>query len=197
MAKCRSCEILNSTQAHIKKALVTNFKGEKYITSVHLEQLLTPNLLHDILSHATWQSDHQTILDTKNIENQVGEIKSKALRLLALCIWIELPLSTFKRLFDEGLGDDNLPFSEPFTHPLIDATSSEVLLKSQTYFIPYTIYLDGVHHDFRAERPIPILFEESDDRIGCGSFSDVFKVEVDSDVGLSSSIRIFTPRLAS
>ncbi len=60
----------------------------------------------------------------------------------------------------------------------------EILLQDQSWFIPHSIGDDGTYHNVPAGLPLPILVDELDDRVGHGSFSEVFKVEVDLEANL-------------
>lgn len=164
---------------HIRKAMATNFKGVKYILFRNLEQDFNGALLYELLGRTDGNCEAREVCDSIQTGKRIREIKHKAFRLLVLCVWADLPLSTFNTLFDHGVRDEDLPFIESFTHPSITTATLELLQQHQSLLIPYTISTDGAFHIVPAELPLPIVFEELDDRVGHGSYSDVFRVEVD------------------
>ena len=163
----------------IGKALNTNFNGDKYIEFVHLEQILTTDLVHELLCPTGGYSDvHESFFSTNN-DKQIEEVEQTALRTLALCIWTEISPSVFCTLFEHGIRDEHLPLNMEVCHQPIDRASVDLLLKYQSCFLPYEIFDDGAFYRTPSDRPLAIRFEEFDDRVGAGSFSDVFKAEVD------------------
>lgn len=182
MESSRKLHTISRTREEIGKALATNFKGEKYIKPTQLEQLLTTTLVHEVICDTEEHSHTQETLASPEVKSQIDSIKSSALRLLAMCIWSGLPLRTFRILFNDGFRDKDLPLKETVTHALIEPASWKLLLEYQSPFIPYSISDDGNYHIVPSGLPLPILFEDFNDRIGHGSFSEVFKVQVDSEV---------------
>lgn len=163
----------------IGKALNTNFNGDKYIKFVHLEQILTTDLIHELLCPTGGYSDaHESFSSTSN-DKQIEEAEQTALRTLALCIWTDISPGVFCTLFEHGIRDEHLPLNMGFCHPSIDSVSVDLLLKYQSRFLPYEILDDGAFYRTPSDRPLAMRFEEFDDRVGAGSFSDVFKAEVD------------------
>jgi hypothetical protein len=181
MERCGRRDTITSTREKIGKELATNFKGEKYIKFTQLEQLLTTALVHEAICDTEEHGHTQETLASPDVKNQIDNIKSSALRLLAICIWSGLPLRTFRILFNDGFRDKDLPLRETVTHALIEPASWKLLLEYQSHFIPYAVSDDGKYHILPSGLPLPILFEDLDDRIGDGSFSEVFKVQVDSE----------------
>jgi hypothetical protein len=183
-ASRRSYELLGTTQEHLQNASIINFKGERYINFAQLESLFNTSLVHDLLCYSEDQSADQSADQEGSrfchVKDHIDEIKSRALRLLALCIWPDIPLRTFSVLFTAGIRDEDLPLRQNFTHSLIDPATVGLLLEYQSRLIPYSIIADGAFHKVAAGWPLPIQFDELEDRIGRGSLSEVFRVEVNS-----------------
>jgi hypothetical protein len=190
MANCRRCGFRSTTREHIWKALAITFNGEKYIKLANLEQFFTTAVVQELLCHTQDLSKAEEGLKSPNATNQIEEILRRALRLLALCVCADVPLSTFNALFDHGFRDEHLPLQKDFTHPNITPASVEFLLQTQSCVIPHTISDDGAHHHLPAEMPIPIMFEEVNDRVGRGSFSEVFRVEADVETNRVCQVRL-------
>jgi hypothetical protein len=160
--------------------LTTNFRWQKCVTVTQLEQILTTPLVCELLRYDEDQKDGQEISHATSVQNQINEVKSRALRLLGLCICADPSLQTSITLFADEVRDVDLLLKRSFTHPLIKTTTLELLLEQQFCFIPYSVSDDGAFHNVTPGIPLPIVFEELDDRIGLGSFSEVFRVEIDS-----------------
>lgn len=196
MANCRQCDLCMLVREHIRKALTANFRGEKYIKLVHLKQLLTTTFVHELLCHIEGYSKAKESFNSANNQKRTEEVERKALRILALCIWADVPLRTFRTIFDHGIRDEHLPLNETSNLPLIKTATLEHLLQNQSWFLPYTLCDDGAHHNVPSELPLAIHFEELDDRIGAGSFGEVFKVEVDVAASTFCQVyRLFLPPL--
>ena len=180
-ASPRSCDLARTIRKYLWNARRTNFKGENYFNFTQVEQLLTTNCIYELLRPCEDQSEPHKSRICPKLKARADEVKSRSSRLLALCIWADLPLSTFYTLFDSGIQDRDLPLEKTFTHSLVNNATLDRLLEYQSYFVPYAMSADGTFHHVRAGRPLPILFEEFEARIGHGSFSDVFRVEVDSE----------------
>jgi hypothetical protein len=160
--------------------LTTNFKWQKYVTFTQLEQILTTPLVCELLCYDEEQKESQQISHATNIQNRIDEAKSRALRLLGLCICVDPSLQISITLFIDEVRDVDLLLKHSFTHPLIKITTLELLLEQQFCFIPYSVSDDSAFHNLTPGILLPIVFEELDDRIGLGSFSEVFRVEIGS-----------------
>ncbi len=74
MTNCRRCKLRGRTQERIRKALVVNFKEDRYIKLAHLKQLLHTSLVLELLCHTHGQSEAQESLNPSNTKNQAEEI---------------------------------------------------------------------------------------------------------------------------
>jgi serine/threonine protein kinase len=117
----------------------------------------------------------------------IEDVHAVASRLLAICVYADLPLICLYKLRQQKVEDIKLPLT---------GISCPVASYSHKFQIAMTIQGMFIAHEFRLNnkrRPehqqldqavvVPILFDQSDDsedRIGQGSFGKVFKVRIDS-----------------
>jgi hypothetical protein len=174
-------ELVRTTRERIRNITRVNFKGQKYIKLQCLRQLFCMNLVYDLLRSNYGKELPGPRLNLHNVKSgdEIDEVRSKALRLLGLCVLANVPLSTFLALLSNGFRDANLPLNAESFHLMIRAGQWECFREYQSHFIPYLFSDNGVHHNVPASMPLPIIFNELDDRIGHGSFSEVYRVKVD------------------
>jgi hypothetical protein len=175
-------DLLTTTRERIRSTARVNFKGQPYIKSECLRQLFSMNLVYDLLYHSEEQKRCWPALDNAEFQDEIDKVKNSALCLLGLCLLANISVNTFIALYRHGICDENFPLSDETLRFWTQATERESLLEYQSHFIPYQFSDDGTHHNVPYNMPLPIVFEELDDRVGQGSFSEVYRVQVDSDV---------------
>ncbi len=177
----KNTDLLRTTQECLHSTTRINFKGQSYIRLEDLRRVLSAKLIADLLEDDGEQPKCSLTTRQDGYIGVVDEVRSKALRLLGLCILANVPLGTFMDLLKYGTSDQDLPLDDRLLPSWVTAPSRGSLLVLQNEFLPYSFGNIDSHGSVPAGIPLPILFNDLQDRVGYGSFSEVYKVKVDSE----------------
>src|SRR5205085_9022761 len=125
-------------------------------------------------------------------EDMVSYIVKEARVLLALCIFVDAPMRTFLKLLEAGIHDRGLPLTGEC--PSYDGNDNFArIYDNQWTFLPFDLFARPDQASVPEEYIIPLVFDSNKDFIGCGAYSDVFRVTMDS-VPCSSAVNMHPPR---
>jgi serine/threonine protein kinase len=188
---------------HIRKTIEskmkTNWENKKYISRTDLEAIFTESTIRTLISedeslrNSEFKiAQHECAVDA---DAMASEILTSASRLLALCVYVDLPLSCLHSLMGRGITDLYLPLSEVDCPDPKYATRWGFLTMMQGGFLAH--HFDdnlGIskYRQLDSRIVVPIMFNEHNDRIGEGSFGVVHKVSIDPDHHNFSSDRTIT-----
>ncbi|KAF7508514.1 hypothetical protein GJ744_009227 [Endocarpon pusillum] len=171
--------IRNEMESSMKR----NWEKKKYIPRTDLERIISKETVAKLIN----EDESLTMLSNKHgIPIDKGSfvkwVTTFASQLLALCIYVDLPLSCLYNLMAEDLDDFSLPLSTDNCPDEKYRTRWDVMIMLQGGFPSYTFpHKPGPDHlRLPSSTVMPIMFDESRDSLGEGSFARVYKVSIDS-----------------
>lgn len=171
--------IRNEMESSMKR----NWEEKKYIPRTDLERIISKETVAKLIN----EDESLTMLSNKHgIPIDKGSffewVTTFASRLLALCIYVDLPLSCLYNLMAEDLDDFSLPLSTDNCPDERYRTRWDVMIMLQGGFLSYKFpHKPGPDHlRLHSSTVMPIMFDESRDLLGEGSFARVYKVSIDS-----------------
>jgi serine/threonine protein kinase len=183
----------------IESKMKKNWENKKYISRSDLEAIFTESTIRTLISedeslhHGEFEiAQHGCAVNANAMTN---EILTSASRLLALCVYVGLPLSCLHSLMGRGITDLYLPLSEADCPDPKYAIRWGFLTMMQGGFLAHRFDDDiGIskYRQLDSNIVLPIMFNEHNDRIGEGSFGVVHKVSIDPDHHSFSSDRTIT-----
>jgi hypothetical protein len=186
----------------IDEKMRTNWNGDHYIPRIDLDQILQDDTIarliccdKSIAAFIENSSDSTYPFDMEGFVNMVSDLGTK---LLAICIYVELPLICLKSMLDNGKYDVSLPFgAHDVELPKEYSATYRRFMMCQGSFIAHHFErrkgaTDGPHHNEESENALPYLevkrkvvmpihFDKERDHVGNGSYGDVYRVTVDPD----------------
>ena len=179
---------------HSKKK--ENFDGIDFWSRRDIDEIFTLDVVQQLVDANEQSMNDNTILCDQplNIQQFVSRTQSSATRLLALWIWVNLPLKYLYRLVmspgshDGAIEDVDLPLQK---HHCPDPDNPSVvrlfdeLLKKQAGFNAWVFDRDGpeLHRiTHPPESVMPLMWAEGDrekSKLGDGSFGVVYKMKID------------------
>ena len=167
----------------LRRSTTKNFEGRAYITRRILLQVMSIDVVHELLqAHISGLTDSMMAKEKimKSRLHIIGIIEMKARTLLALCVFVNASVGTFLALIEAGLSDDSLPLAGEC--PIgVDEVEFGRILATQWIFVPYDVFARPGQVTISNDIVIPLKFDQISDMIGSGAYSDVFRVEVDND----------------
>ena len=174
-------DLLRTIQERIHSVTRANFKGQPYIQLEDLRRVLSTKLISDLLGNSKELRECCLTHHEDKHDDLIVEVKNKALLLLGACLLANVPLGTFMAFLSDGISDEDLPLDDRLLPSWVKAPGRGSLLVHQYQFLPFSFDNVDIHGSIPAGIPLPIVFDELDDRVGHGSFSEVYKVKVDSE----------------
>jgi hypothetical protein len=169
----------------IMRKLKANWEGHEFIPRQDLDEIFGESTIHQLITKDQSIKDLATSSGTEfNREDFIATVSRSATRLLALCIYVKLPLVCLFRLVQAGKRDVDIPLDldhcphEDFEREFRD------LRKWQGGFQAHFFLNDGTrpqHRHIKKEIVVPIHFDANEDHLGEGGFGQVYKVTIDPD----------------
>jgi hypothetical protein len=178
----------------------TNWNGDHYIPRIDLDQILQDDTIARLICcdksiAAFIENSSDSTFDMEGFVNKVSDLGTK---LLAICIYVELPLICLKLMLDNGKYDVSLPFGPHDVElPKEYSPTYRRFMMNQGSFIAHHFQrpkgaTDGLHQNGESENALPYLevkqkvvmpihFDKEKDHVGNGSYGDVYRVTVDPD----------------
>lgn len=186
----------------IDEKMRTNWNGDHYIPRIDLDQILQDNTIARLIqcdkSIAAFVENSSDTAYPFDMEGFVKKVSDLGTRLLAICIYVELPLICLKLMLDNDKFDVSLPFgAHDVKLPREYSANYRHFMTYQGSFIPHHFErqkgaTDGPQHIRESENALPYLevkpkvvmpihFDKKKDHVGNGSYGDVYRVTVDPD----------------
>lgn len=168
-----------------------NWEQRMYIPRRDLNAIMSQATIRELVSQdsSLWTPKFEAQSDDCDLDKGsfVKKVTRLACKLLAICIYVDLPLVCLHKLLCSGIEDIDLPLKNvPCPMPRHE-TKWNYLLMVQGGFIAHTFdHNDGRldHHEIEKQIVVPIAFNG---QIGEGGFGEVFEVSIDSDHHFFSS----------
>jgi hypothetical protein len=174
----------------LRRAIKKNFEGREYITRPTLLQVMAEDIVRCLIQQhmSEWtQSGLAKTLLRGSSEDIVGYVEKEARVLLALCIFVDVPMRSFLRLLEAGINDSSLPL--PRECPIcVENDNFARIFDTQWIFLPFDLFARPGQLAVPEEYVIPLAFDRNKDFIGCGAYSDVFRVTMDDGPCSSSMV---------
>ena len=185
----------------IHEKLQRNWQKEKFIPRKDLDEILSDSTVKELINSDRSLNEIQDFDKDKFTQ----EVVLDASRLLAICVFVDLPLACLYELIRNGCLDVDLPLTEIHCpHGMYEVNFGNFVLW-QGAFIANEFEDDRgrpVHRKIPDAVVLPITFNEKDDLLGEGGFGWVYKVHIDPDHHLFSVVSLlyhsfYTPKLTT
>lgn len=183
-----------TVQKVIDGKLKPNWKDIKFIPRKDLDEILSESTVKELIN-----SD-RSLNEIQNLDKDkfTQEVVLFASRLLAICVYVDLPLACLYELIQQGRLDIHLPLAEPHCPNGTYQVNFRNFVRWQGAFIAHKFEDDGgrpKHRKIADEVVLPIMFNKKEDLLGEGGFGWVYKVHIDPDHHLFSVVSLVFPNL--
>ena len=173
----------------IHDKLKPNWQNQKFIPRKDLDEILSDSTVKELIN-----SD-RSLNDIQNLgkDQFTQEVVLDASRLLAICVYVDLPLACLYELIQLGYHDIHLPLTELHCPKGMYEVNFGNFVIWQGAFIAHEFEDDRgrpVHRKLPDAVVLPIIFNEKDDLLGEGGFGWVYKVHIDPDHHLFSVVSL-------
>ena len=177
--------------AAIEGKIQENWEGRKYVPRKDLEKILTKDTISKLIreDESLYSAKILTLTSgTKlDVDEFIEDIWLWGARLLALCVYTDLPLTCLYHMRRNGLGDKDLPLTkshcpDPFYRRKFDMAVTISGGFAAHIFAPNEMG-ELEHLQLQPGAVVPILFDKADPKhiLGQGSFGKVYRVHIDRD----------------
>jgi hypothetical protein len=182
-----------TVQKVIDGKLKPNWKNIKFIPRKDLDEILSESTVTELIN-----SD-KSLNEIPNLDRDkfIQEVVLFASRLLAICVYVDLPLACLYELIRQGRLDIHLPLAEPHCPNGTYQVNFRNFVYWQGAFIAHKFEDDGdrpKHRNIADEVVLPIMFNKKEDLLGEGSFGWVYKVHIDPDHHFFSVVSPMFPK---
>jgi len=179
-----------TVQRAIEKKLKRNWQDDEFIPRKDLVEIFSESTIKELINN-----DRSIQLNSDAKEKFIEDVTYCATRLLAVCVYADLPLACLYHLMngvEQKHKDTDLPLTQ--IHCPEEAYSKKFrdLLKWQCGFIAHEFDDDKgrpKHWQLKDKIIVPIMFDKVQDKLGEGGFGIVYKVYIDPDHHVFSSDR--------
>jgi hypothetical protein len=172
--------------------LKLNWQNERFIPRKDLVEILSESTVKELINNDRSLNKIQYLDKDKFIQ----EVALDASRLLAICVYVDLPLACLYELTQQGHSDINLPLAELHCPMGTYEVSFSNFVLRQGAFIAHDFEDDEgppKHRKLADDVVLPIMFNEKQDLLGEGGFGWVYKVRIDPDHHLFSVVSYLCP----
>lgn len=174
--------VADSVREQLQKSITKNFEGREYITRPTLLQIMSKDVVHGLCQTHVFDHTHSRVamqMPVESGQNITEYTEMEAMVLLALCIFIDVPMQSFLALLEAGISDASLPLAGDCPAS-IDEADFVRIVGSQWIFLPYDLLAQPDQVVIPKDLIVPLIFDKKRDLIGSGAFSDVFRATVDN-----------------
>jgi hypothetical protein len=178
----------------VREKMEQNWLAQDYLPRADFNHIFSDEMVSILLkedwslkSSSQYRMQLNTETDGFSLEDFTIEVCDTSVRLLAVCVYSEMPLACLHRLMRSGIKGSNLPLERKHFETLkelkgVDEFKCDNFRKTQGSFIPHTFEpLKGgppVHESISASVVIPIKFDPKKDKLGTGGYGEVFKAKI-------------------
>jgi serine/threonine protein kinase len=173
---------LQHLQALLDTNMRKNWQNLEYLPRLALGQIMTKEIISSLFRFA----DHSQLClkdpGRKTAQGFVQTVTNSAVRLLAICVYAEVPLTCLHHLMSANIGDRSLPIAASERPASITEDHFSRLIAHQHKFKALDFDQTWSNNSFRnvpADAVLPIVCDVKQDRLGTGSFGEVYKVRLD------------------
>jgi serine/threonine protein kinase len=168
-------------------AMVREAIAEKMKRNWHDQKFISHTDLHRIMSHETI---FRLITEDRSLKNVTyfsaadfaHDVHLQARRLIAICTYSRIPLEFLLQLRKGNIADVNLPLHASDLPALLPSFEKDSLLLLQGAFFAHEFPANTTRPQY-VELPhevvVPVMSDRDKDRVGAGSFGEVYKVHID------------------
>ena len=182
----------------IDEKMRTNWNDEHYIPRIDLYEILQDDtvsrLIHCDRSISAFARDGNST-SPFDIDRFIQKVSDLGTRILAICIYAELPLICIKFMLDSGKCDASLPFGpNDMCLPREYSAAYKTFKMWQGSFVAHHFEPQAnnssrrkdceqtlPYREIKAKVVMPICFDKTKDLVGNGSYGDVYRVTIDPD----------------
>jgi hypothetical protein len=169
-----------------------NWQNDRFIPRKDLVEILSESTVKELINNDRSLNKIQYLDKDKFIQ----EVALDASRLLAICVYVDLPLACLYELTQQGHSDIDLPLTELHCPMGTYEVSFSNFVLWQGAFIAHDFEDDEgppKHRKLADDVVLPIMFNEKQDLLGEGGFSWVYKVRIDPDHHFFSAVSYLCP----
>jgi serine/threonine protein kinase len=166
-----------TVQRAIEKKLKRNWQDDEFVPRKDLVEIFSESTIKELINN-----DRSIQLSSDDKEKFIEDVTYCATRLLAVCVYADLPLACLYHLIRHEHKDIDLPLTP--LHCPEEAYSKKFrdLLKWQCGFIAHEFDKGRPkHRQLKDKIIVPIMFDKVQDKLGEGGFGMVYKVYIDPD----------------
>jgi hypothetical protein len=164
-----------------------NWENQRFIPRKDLVEILSDSTVKELINSDKSLNKIQGLDRDKFIQ----EVTLEASRLLAICVYVNLPLACLYELTQRGLSDLDLPLKEMHCPNGVYQVSFSSFVLWQGAFMAHVFENDGrrpKHRKLADEVVLPIICNKDEDLLGEGGFGMVYRVHIDPDHHLFSVV---------
>ena len=182
----------------INEKMRTNWKDDHYIPRIDLDEILQDETIERLIrcdkSIAVLVEEDADSTSPFDMDEFISLVSAWGTKLLAISIYVELPLICLKLMLDNDKRDLSLPFGpREMSLPKKYSTAYRNFLMWQGSFVAHHFEPSDnprrsrdfdhslPYREVKAKVVMPIHFDKDNDHVGNGSYGDVFRVTVDPD----------------
>jgi serine/threonine protein kinase len=175
----------------IEGKIQENWEGRKYVPQKDLEKILTKDTVSKLIR------EDETLYSAKiftltggtklDVDEFIEDIWLWGTRLLALCVYTDLPLLCLYHMWLNGLRDKDLPLTKSHCPDPFYRRKFDMAVTISGGFAAHTFAPNEKgeleHVQLQPGAVVPILFDKADSKhiLGKGSFGKVYRVRIDRD----------------
>ena len=179
----------------VNSKLQENWHKQEYIPRKDLDEIFSDDTIRELIYSDTSLQELASASpsggEPLDRDQFIKDISLAASRLLAICIYVDLPLACLYHLMANGFTNVDLPLTNVHCPNDMYRKKFGDFMKWQGGFIAHMFNDDKgrpVHQKLADEVVVPITFDEEADRLGEGGFGEVFRVRIDPDHHLFSTV---------
>ncbi|KAK5053838.1 hypothetical protein LTR84_001800 [Exophiala bonariae] len=187
----------------IENKIKRNWEGKVYVPRRDLDHIMTPDTISKLIRDDKSLHDGKFLIinggkkleERDNFLEFIDRIWLWGARLMAFCVYAELPLSCFYQMWEKKLRNTNLPLSDSDCPDPSYRRKFSMVVGISGGFAAHTFVMNEKSHPEHLHLPrdvvVPILFDKSNDEslLGKGGFGIVYEVRIDADHHSFSTMR--------
>ena len=178
----------------MREAMSSSYDWRQYLPRSELERIISEDQIRELV-----YADSQLCqtMASVSVDELIHKILQHGIHLFALCVWTETPFTVLETLLERNLRDLHLPLGRENRHSPVGKTLDNIedFNLAQNHFCVLDFSDGGVqedkHYDVPVHQTVPVYFKDPEDKVGEGSFAQVFKATIHSSHHSFTSVGFF------